>query len=179
MNWKLLLSLLLAVVAFGGLAWLVSNKPAKLEAPSQITQTAEGTNIPSTATSIDGFAYTDESGVYLRSSFGTSTVKIPDADPETFRAVGKLMEYGNAEIQEFCKGPGNYGLYADKRKTYLFQFWKTPTFSKTRIEVIKELNPDTLSVTAPQTFSDGVNTRTLGYEFGTTTCSFILIEPQT
>ena len=175
MNWKLSLSLLLAVIAFGGLAWLVSSTPAKLEAPSQITQTAEGTDIPKTAKSIDGFAYTDVSGVYLRSSFGTSTVKIPDADPETFRAVGKIGEYTNAEIQDFCKGPGNYGLYADKKKTYLFQFWKTPTFSKTRIEVIKDLNSDALTVIAPETFSDGVNTRTLGYQFATTSCSFILL----
>ncbi|HYE22979.1 MAG TPA: hypothetical protein VEA92_00830 [Candidatus Paceibacterota bacterium] len=174
MNWKLLLSLLIAIVVFGGLGWLLTRDSGKLEAPGQIIRQSEGTDIPPTARSVDGYAFVDESGVYLRSSFGTSTVRIPDADPDSFRAVGKLGEYGNQEILDFCKGPGNYGLYADRSKTYLFQFWKTPTFGKTRIEVVKELNPDTLSVIDPLTFTSGTTTLRLGYKFATTSCSFIL-----
>lgn len=173
MNWKLLLSLLLAVLVFGVLAWFLSRDSGKLEAPGQLIQNAEDTGIPPTARSVDGHAFIDESGVYLRSTFSTSTVKIPDADPDTFKAVSALSEYGNQEILDFCKGPGNYGLYTDKDKTYLFQFWKTPTFSKTRIEVVKELNPDTLTETSERTFTSGTSTMTLGYQFATTSCSFV------
>jgi len=173
MNWKLPAGILAAVLIIALLGWLVYTRPAKEEAPEQIIQSAEGTNIPETATSLDGYAFVDESGVYLRSAFGTSSVQIPDADPETFRVVSPITEYGSQEILDFCKGPGNYGLYADKKKAYLFQFWKTETFAKTKIEVLKGLNPDSLTVTGPQTFGDGVQNMALGYEFATTTCTFI------
>ena len=100
-------------------------------------------------------------------------MRVPDADPNTFKVLQKVTEYTNQEIQDFCQGPGNYAVYTDKRKTYLFQFWNTPTFGKTRIEVVKELNPDTLSV-ADRTFTSGTSTMMLGYKFATTSCSFIL-----
>jgi len=173
MNWKLLLSLLLAILVFGGLGWLLTRGGERTELPDQIVRSAEGTNIPATARPLDGYAFVDESGVYLRSAFSTSTMRIPEADPESFRVVSTIAEYTNQEIQDFCKGPGNFGVYADKKKGYMFQFWKTPTFSKTRIEVIQGMDPDTLTVSG-NTLTSGTTSLRLGYEFATTTCTLTL-----
>lgn len=167
--------ILAAVVAVG--VWWFSTRPATDPTlPEQVVRTSEGTDIPKTAISLDGHAFVDESGVYLRSSFGTSSMKIPDADPESFRILSPFVEFGNEEIVAQCKGPGNYGFYGDKKKVYFFQVWSTPSFGKTKIEVRKELNPDTFAAAGPHTFTDGVQTVTIGYEFGTTTCEY-LVEP--
>ncbi len=178
MNWKLSVGIV-AVVILGGVGvWWLSSQPKPPVTPDQIIQEAKNTPIPVGARAIDAFAFVDESGVYLKSSFSTSTVKIPDADPETFRSVMPFTEYSDQAVLDFCKGPGTYSVYADKKKTYFFQFWMTPTFSKTKIEVIKALNSDAVAPTGAHSFTDGVATLKLGYAFATTTCEFIL-EPAT
>lgn len=175
MNRKLALGIAVLVLIGGGVYWWTTTHPADVTKRSQITRSSEGTTIPATAVQLDDYAFTDVSGVYLRGIVGTSTMKIPDADPETFKRIGDFTEWGNAEILERCKGPGLYGIYADKKKVYLFQAWQTPTFAKTKIEVLKPLDPDTFVETGPQSFKDALHpSLTLGYSFGTTTCEYMM-----
>lgn len=173
MNWKLLLSLLLAIAVFGGLGWLLSRDSGKLEAPGQIIREAEGTDIPETARSVDGYAFVDESGVYLRSAFSTSTMKIPDARPSSFRVVVPVTEFSNEEILATCTGPGNYSIYADSGTAYLFQFWKTETFASTKIEAVRELDLVKMAQSGAHEVTDGTKTLRIGYTLGTSTCELI------
>lgn len=176
MNWKLALGIVVLVVIGAGTYWWVTTHPAGVTKRTQITRSSEGTTIPPTAVQLDDFAFTDVSGVYLRGIVGTSSMKIPDADPETFKRVGDFIEWGNAEILEHCKGPGQYGIYTDKKKVYLFQAWETPTFAKTKIEVLKPLDPDTFVATGPQTFKDALHSSlSLGYSFATTSCEYMML----
>lgn len=163
---------ILVLVAGFFMWWIGRGAPNDPERPSQITRTAEGTNIPSTAKQLDDFAFVDPTGVYLRAAVGTSTVKIPDADPETFKAVSPLKEYSTQEIVDFCKAPGRYAFYADKKKVYMFQVWLTETFTKTKLEVLKDVDPDTFTVTGSEAFRSGKKDLTLGYTFATTTCMY-------
>ena len=173
MNWRLIISVVVVILAGAGIWWLVSRNPVEV-VPGQITRDAEDVNVPETAKSLDGYVYLDESGVYLRSAFSTSTMKIPDAHADSFRVIVPLTQYTDQAVTDFCKGPGNYGVYADRRKTYFFQFWKTPTFSKTKIEVVKALDADTVAPAGAHTFTAASSTMRLGYQFATTSCEFKL-----
>jgi hypothetical protein len=172
MNWKLIAPIAIVALVVGGIVWFVTQQTPESERPTRFTQTAEGTDIPKAAKQLDDFTFVDESGVYIRSVMGTSTLKIPDADPETFHILSPLTEYANQEIQDFCKGPGRYGVYADRKKVYLFQAWKTPTFSKTKIEVVQGADPDSFTVEGPRSFMNEGSPMTFSYAFATTSCAY-------
>lgn len=143
--------------------------------PDQIIREAKNEPIPANARAIDAFVFADESDVYLKSVHSTSTTKIPQADPDTFVAVGEITQYGPQEVLDFCKGPGLYSFYKDKNKVYFFQAWKTETFAKTKIEVVKEIDADTFTTTGAGAFSDATHPSIgVGHEFATTTCAAVI-----
>lgn len=162
----------LVVVAILGAVLLMM--PKGPQTPDQIIREAENVPIPPNARAIDAFVFVDDQNVYIKSIHGTSTTRIPQADPSSFAAVGEINNYGPQEVLDFCKGAGLYSLYKDRSKVYFFQAWKTESFAKTKIEVVKGLDPDTLTATEG-TYTDANHpSLTIGHAFATTTCSLSL-----
>lgn len=160
------------LVALG--VWLLVASPKDNTSPNQIIREAQNEPIPPNARAIDAFVFADDKDVYLKSIHGTSTTKIPQADPDTFVPVGGIREYGPQEVLDFCKGPGIYGMYKDSRKVYFFQAWKTEAFAKTKIQVVKELDAGTLSATEGGYTDAQHSVVSIGHTFATTTCSLSL-----
>jgi hypothetical protein len=129
---------------------------------------------PETAQEIDAYSYTDSDAVYFKSVTSTSTLAIPGANAKTFHRITDFMTYPDQEVADRCGGKGEYAYYADKNRVYFYQFWKTPKFRSSKVEVVIDEKEETFKVLSPVTAEGASMKYVVGYQVATSTCQYIL-----
>lgn len=130
--------------------------------------------LPEGAAAIDDYVFVQKNEVHFRSLTGTSSLAIPDADPDTFKRVADFITYPGEAIQQECGAAGTYTYYKDKSRVYFYQFWRAPKFRSSKIEVLADVLPSEFAVEDMTHARAGDQRMQVEYKVATSTCSFIL-----
>lgn len=130
--------------------------------------------LPDGATALDDYAYVLADQVYFRSITNKAPLAIPNSDAETFAKLSDFTVFPGDKIVSDCGASGTYGYYGDKKQVYFYQFWRSPQFRSSTIEVIVGVAPTDFKVTGATTATDDGQILKVSYEKATSTCKFIL-----
>lgn len=129
---------------------------------------------PGTGQEIDAYSYTDNDAVYFKSVTSTSTLAIPGANAKTFHRITDFMTYPDQDVVDRCGGKGEYAYYADKNRVYFYQFWKTPKFRSSKVEVVIDEKEESFKVLSPVNAQGASMKYVVGYQVATSTCQYVL-----
>lgn len=131
--------------------------------------------LPEGATAIDDYAFVDKGIVYMRSLVDAGQpLKVPTADPETFRRLQAFSYYSDGNVVRDCGASPMFTYYTDKKRPYFYQAWRAPEFRASQIDAMVGANVGNFAVTGPTTATDGNANFKIVYEKATATCTLLL-----
>lgn len=130
--------------------------------------------LPEGATALDDYAFILNDQVYFRSLTNKEPLAIPKSDADSFEKISDFQVFPGTEIVEACGASATYGYYADDKAVYFYQFWRSPKFRSSTIEVIVDANKDDFKVSGVTTALDGKQILKVSYEKTEKTCKLVL-----
>lgn len=131
--------------------------------------------MPEGGIAIDEYSFVDDGTVYFKSLVSTSThLKVPSADPKTFKRVQNLSAYPGTDVVRDCGAAPLYTFYTDKTRPYFYQIWRAPEFRTGQVDAMNGASGKDFSVTGPITATDGRFNFQIAYKKATSTCILIL-----
>lgn len=131
--------------------------------------------LPEGATNLDEYAFVDTGTIYFRSLVSTTThLKVPGADPASFRRLQDLSVFPGSEVIRDCGAAPRYTFYVDKRQPYFYQIWRAPEFRSSQIDAMVGADADSFVVTGATTAQDDQTRFDMTYKKATSTCVLLL-----
>lgn len=131
--------------------------------------------LPAGAVKIDGYAYSLDGEVKFRSLVDPkSSLKVPTADPATFRRLQDFMTFPGREVVSDCGAAPLYAYYVDKHRPYIYQVWRAPTFRASTITAMNGADADSFTITSLLNANDDRTSFELAYRVATSTCELYL-----